>query len=110
MMSAASAACGNCNACLIESREQLAHFPFLTSESDAQMTGKALGRMAKQVGIRESPQDFGRDVFTQSGQAGGFLVQFLSGDFCCSTETDNARDVFRRRAQAALLAASEDYR
>ena len=42
MMGVASAACGNCNAGLIENGQQLADFPFVTAEAEAEVAGQAL--------------------------------------------------------------------
>src|SRR5581483_12198228 len=72
------------------------------------MSGQPLLSVAEKITAREITFEFGGDVLTQCTQSGCFVGQFGFSERGCNTKPNNARDIFRRGAQAFLLSPAED--
>ena len=107
MVGAAGAAGRDGDSSLVESCQQAANFPLPAADAEAQVSGKALGGMAEEICIWEAPQQFVRKLLAESRQAVSFFAQFSLRDLGGGAEPHDARYIFRGRALAALLAATE---
>src|SRR5579871_696673 len=95
---------------LIEQRKQSAHFSFLPTETETQMTGQALCWVSEEICVWKHLQNLRSDALTKSSKARSFLLQFLLRNLGCHAEADNARDVLSCRSQPAFLPAAEHCR